>query len=136
MTLYQNIRHMVTSLKLLDTFLRTKLESIADGARTLGPDKQGLEVKWEMFKESFQVDLSRYHQQAESRNRITSPKMVTTWLRVEEELGASVTELCSRVAIVTDTVQEEARNIEKISADIAKLETDDTELKVQRGRDL
>ena len=62
--------------------------------------------------------------------------MVTIWLRVEEELGAGVTELCSRVAIVTDTVQEEARNIEKISADIAKLETDDTELKVQRGRDL
>ena len=60
--------------------------------------------------------------------------MVTTWLRVEEDLGASVTELCSRVAIVTDTVQEEARNIEKISADIAKLETDDTELKVHRDR--
>ena len=62
--------------------------------------------------------------------------MVTTWLRVEEELGASVAELCSRVSIVTDTVQEEARNIEKISADIAKLETDDTELKVPRSRDL
>ena len=60
--------------------------------------------------------------------------MVTTWLRVEEELGASVAELCSRVSIVTDTVQEEARNIEKISADIAKLETEDTELKVHRGR--
>ena len=60
--------------------------------------------------------------------------MVTTWLRVEEELGASVTELCSRVSIVTDTVQEEARNIERISADIAKLETEDTELKVHRGR--
>ena len=59
--------------------------------------------------------------------------MVTTWLRVEEELGASVAELCSRVSIVTDTVQEEARNIEKISADIAKLETEDTELKVHRG---
>ena len=67
--IYQNIRHMVTSLKLLDTFLRTKLESIADGTRTLGPDKQRLEVKWEMFKESFQVDLSRYHQQAESKHR-------------------------------------------------------------------
>ena len=60
--------------------------------------------------------------------------MVTTWLRVEEELGASVAELCSRVSIVTDTVQEEARNIERISADIAKLETEDTELKVHRGR--
>ena len=55
--IYQNIRHMVTSLKLLDTFLRTKLESITDGTRTLGPDKQRLEVKWEMFKESFQVNI-------------------------------------------------------------------------------
>ena len=60
--------------------------------------------------------------------------MVTSWLRVEEELGATVTELCSRVNIVTDTVQEEARNIERVSADIAKLETEDTELKVHRGR--
>ena len=55
--IYQNIRHMVTSLKVLDTFLRTKLESITDGTRTLGPDKQRLEVKWEMFKESFQVNI-------------------------------------------------------------------------------
>ena len=77
-----------------------------------------------------QVDLGRYHQQAETRTRITSPKMVTTWLRVHEDLEAGVTELCSRVNIVTDTVHEEARNIEKISANIHKLETDDTELKV------
>ena len=53
--IYQNIRHMVTSLKLLKTFLRTKLDSITDGTRTLGPDKLRLEIKWEMFKESFQV---------------------------------------------------------------------------------
>ena len=53
---WQNIRHMVTSLKLLETLLRTKLESLADLTQGLGPDKLSLEVKWEMFKESFQVE--------------------------------------------------------------------------------
>ena len=51
----QNIRHMVTSLKLLESFLRTKLESLAYVTQGLGPDKLSLEVKWEMYKESFQV---------------------------------------------------------------------------------
>ena len=46
----------MTSLKLLETLLRTKLESLADLTQGLGPDKLSLEVKWEMFKESFQVE--------------------------------------------------------------------------------
>ena len=56
--------------------------------------------------------------------------MVTAWLRTEEELGAGVTELCSRVDLVMDTVREEARNIVTVAADIRKLESDDAELKV------
>ena len=56
--------------------------------------------------------------------------MVSTWLRTQEELGASITELCSRVTIVMETVREEARSIQTAAADIMRLETDDTELKV------
>ena len=56
--------------------------------------------------------------------------MVSTWLRTEEEMGANITEICSRVTIVMETVSEEARSIQTMAADIQRLETDDTELKV------
>ena len=77
-----------------------------------------------------QVDLSHYHQQAESKDRITSSKMVTNWVRVGEELESSVGEVSSRVNIVLDTVQEEIRNLANISAEISKLESEDSELEV------
>ena len=56
--------------------------------------------------------------------------MVSTWLRTEEELEANITEICSRVTIVMETVSEEVRSIQTVAADIQRLETDDTELKV------
>ena len=56
--------------------------------------------------------------------------MVTNWVRVGEELESSVGEVSSRVNIVLDTVQEEIRNLANISAEISKLESDDSELEV------
>ena len=46
---------MVTSLKILDTYLRARLESITEVTRRLTPDKLRMEVKYEMFKECYQV---------------------------------------------------------------------------------
>ena len=52
---YQSMTMMVTSLKILDTYLRARLESITEVTRSLTPDKRKMEVKYEMFKDCYQV---------------------------------------------------------------------------------
>ena len=45
---------------------------------------------------TFRLDLSRYQEQSEKRDRITSGKMVTGWLRSDEQLAREVEEVRAR----------------------------------------
>ena len=76
------------------------------------------------------VDLNRYHQQAEKRDRITSTKMVTNWVKINEDLANNVQEVISRVTIVLDTIEEESKNLQNTSREICKLPEHDLELQV------
>ena len=42
---------------------------------------------------SVQVDLGRYHQQAEGKDRVTSSKMVTNWVKTSEDIANNVQEV-------------------------------------------
>ena len=95
-----------------------------------------------------QVDLGRYHQQAEGKDRVTSSKMVTNWVKTSEDIANNVQEVrghlaafkqwidgvcvqvVSRVNIVLDTIDEEAKNLKTVSAEVRSLPDSDEELKV------
>ena len=96
---------------------------------------------------SVQVDLGRYHQQAEGKDRVTSSKMVTNWVKTNEDIANNVQEVrghsafkqriddvcvqvISRVNIVLDTSDEEAKNLKTVSAEVRSLPDHDEELKV------
>ena len=96
---------------------------------------------------SVQVDLGRYHQQAEGKDRVTSSKMVTSWVKTSEDIANNVQEVrghlafkqwiddvcvqvVSRVNIVLDTIDEEAKNLKTVSAEVRSLPDSDEELKV------
>ena len=96
---------------------------------------------------SVQVDLGRYHQQAEGKDRVTSSKMVTNWVKTNEDIANNVQEVrghsafkqwiddvcvqvISRVNIVLDTIDEEAKNLKTVSAEVRSLPDADEELKV------
>ena len=46
---------------------------------------------------SVQVDLGRYHQQAEGKDRVTSSKMVTNWVKTSEDIASNVQEVNVRI---------------------------------------
>ena len=52
---YENMTHLVFSIKLLDTFLRSKLETVTAQSRRMAPDKMRMEAKYDMYRECFQV---------------------------------------------------------------------------------
>ena len=56
--------------------------------------------------------------------------MVTNWIKTSEDLDVSVQEIVSRVNIVIDTVEEEIKNLEKITASTKSLKQEDDEIKV------
>ena len=78
------------------------------------------------------VDLGRYHQQAESKDRVTSTKMVTNWMKTSDDLARSVEEVLSRVNIVLDTAEEESKNLDSLKLNSCSIE--DEELKVRKNR--
>ena len=43
-------------------------------SRVLGPARDRLVARYELYRESFQLDLARYQEQSEKRDRITSSK--------------------------------------------------------------
>ena len=94
------------------------------------PSMNKMETRYDMFKESFQVDLGRYHQQAESKDRVTSSKMVTNWMKTSDDLSGSVEEVMSRVNIVLDTAEEESKNLDSLK--LTSCSTEDEEFKVNK----
>ena len=52
---YENMTQLVFSVKLLDTFLRSKLETVTAQSRRMAPDKMRMEAKYDMYRECFQV---------------------------------------------------------------------------------
>ena len=126
---HENMENLAKSLKLLHSFLESKLEQVLKMTENLRPDLTRMEAKYEMFKESSTLDLKRYHQQSEDKDRITSNKMLNSWLKTFEDLENNVVEVTSRVNIVIDTAQEEARNLTAIAADLDDSALDDVEFK-------
>ena len=74
-----------------------------------------------MYRETFQLDLSRYQEQSERRDRITSGKMVTGWLRSDEQLAREVEEVRARQGVVLSTLEEEAVSLASLGAEVEEL---------------
>ena len=74
-----------------------------------------------MYRETFQLDLSRYQEQSERRDRITSGKMVTGWLRSDEQLAREVEEVRARQGVVLSTLEEEAVSLVSLGAEVEEL---------------
>ena len=97
-------------------------------SRRLGPGRERLVARYELYRESFQLDLARYQAQSERRDRITSGKMVTGWLRSDEDLGRGVEEVTARISVVLSTLEEEAATLTSITGEVEGLEEEDGEL--------
>ena len=78
---------------MLAVYLGRKVEVVREENRRLGPARERLVARYELYRESFQVDLARYQEQSENRDRITSSKMVTNWIRSDEDLVNNVQEV-------------------------------------------
>jgi len=131
---HQLMSQLAFSIKLLDTFLKQKVGSVQEESKRMIPSMNKMETRYEMFKECFQVDLGRYHQQAESKDRVTSTKMVTNWMKTSDDLARSVEEVLSRVNIVLDTAEEESKNLDSLKLNSCSIE--DEELKGLVGKSL
>ena len=65
--------------------------------------------------------MSRYQEQSERRDRITSGKMVTGWLRSDEQLAREVEEVRARQGVVLSTLEEEAVSLASLGAEVEEL---------------
>ena len=90
----------------------------------LGPARDRLVARYELYRESFQLDLARYQEQSEKRDRITSSKMVTNWVRSDEDLVNNIQEVTARVGVVLTTLEEEARTVGGLVGEVGRLEED------------
>ena len=102
-------------------------------SRRLGPARERLVARYELYRESFQLDLARYQAQSERKDRITSGKMVTGWVRSDEELGRGVEEVTARIGVVLSTLEEEAATLTSVTGEVEGLEAEDSELAVLSG---
>ena len=93
-------------------------------SRVLGPARDRLVARYELYRESFQLDLARYQEQSEKRDRITSSKMVTNWVRSDEDLVNNIQEVTARVGVVLTTLEEEARTVGGLVGEVGRLEED------------
>ena len=100
------------------------------------PARERLVARYELYRESFQLDLARYQAQSERKDRITSGKMVTGWVRSDEELGRGVEEVTARIGVVLSTLEEEAATLTSVTGEVEGLEEEDSELAVLVERSL
>ena len=115
------------SLRLLAAHLTRMVEVVREDSRRLKPARERLVARCELYMESFQLDLARYQEQSERRDRITSGKMVSRWVRNDEELSLSVEEVTSRIDVVVTTLQEEANIVAVVTGELGGLEEEDEE---------
>ena len=54
---FENMKHLIFSIKLLKSYLSSKLEAVSELAKRMVPDKEKMETKYEMYKECFQVGI-------------------------------------------------------------------------------
>ena len=111
------LRQLAVSLGLLAAQLRLQVEQVKEEARRLGPASERLVARYGLYRETFQLDLSRYQEQSERRDRITSGKMVTGWLRSDEQLAREVEEVRARQGVVLSTLEEEAVSLDSLGAE-------------------
>ena len=86
-------------------------------SRRLGPGRERLVARYELYRESFQLDLARYQAQSERRDRITSGKMVTGWVRSDEDLGRGVEEVTARIGMVLSVLEEVAATLTSVEVE-------------------
>ena len=77
-----------------------------------------------MMKMMMMMNLARYQEQSEKRDRITSSKMVTNWVRSDEDLVNNIQEVTARVGVVLTTLEEEARTVGGLVGEVGRLEED------------
>ena len=125
-----SLTQLAVSLRLLAAQLRLQVGEVREESRRLGPAKERLVARYELYRESFQLDLARYQAQSERKDRITSGKMVTGWVRSDEELGRGVEEVTARIGVVLSTLEEEAATLTSVTGEVERLEEEDGELAV------
>ena len=116
-----SLSQLGVSLGLLAAQLRLVVEEVREESRRLGPARERLAARYELYRESFQLDLGRYQAQSERRDRITSGKMVTGWVRSDEELGRGVEEVTARLGVVLATLEEEAATLAGLTGEVEGL---------------
>ena len=124
---HEKLSLLVTSLKVLTAHLRRRVEVVREESRRLGPARERLVARYELYRESFQLDLARYQEQSERKDRITSSKMVTNWVRSDEDLVNNMEEVTARIGVVLATLEEEARTVVDLAAEVGRLGAEDAE---------
>jgi len=98
-------RSLITGLNTLLLYLLGQNKAVNQSSQKLQSNCDKVKARHELFRESLHHDHSKYQAQAQRKDRITSKRMVETWMKAEADLNAKLEEVGSRVTLIADNTK-------------------------------
>ncbi|XP_023335610.1 inhibitor of nuclear factor kappa-B kinase subunit beta isoform X2 [Eurytemora carolleeae] len=126
---------MAIGLKTLFSYIKTEIQDFS--TLTFSQDLQRLEANMEFFTSSLNHDLSRYDEQAQKKDRITSVKMIESWNSSRTDILSSLDTLRTRTCILEESIKTAETGIREVERETTILDPpSDPALKELEGRSL